>query len=100
VSALLRDSNLALLGRMVNAGRSPIHGELLSYLFLAREFLEELISLGRRDGERWLQEKHDAGLWQIGRMDISRDDPPAPRAARARKGRAAGAGKRQSGART
>jgi hypothetical protein len=54
----------------VNAERSAIHGELLSYLFLAREFIEELIALGRRDGERWLAEEHDAGLWQIGRPTI------------------------------
>jgi NTE family protein len=84
--ALLRESNLALLGRLVNAGRSPIHGELLSYLFLANEFLDELIALGRRDGERWLEERHDAGLWQIGRMAIAAPDEPA-KPARARKRR-------------
>src|SRR5271166_1768788 len=67
VTGLVRDSNLALLGRFVNAERSPVHGELLSYLFLAREFVDELILLGRRDAERWLDAKHDAGLWQVGR---------------------------------
>jgi NTE family protein len=86
VSALVRDSNLALLGRMVNAGRSPIHGELLSYLFLGREFIEELIALGRRDGERWVEKRHDAGLWQIGRMAIDGAEPAAkPKPVRARK---------------
>ena len=34
----------------------------------AREFLEELIALGRRDAERWLEARHDAGLWQVGRL--------------------------------
>ena len=66
IGALARDPNLALLGRFVNAERSAIHGELLSYLFLAREFVDELIALGRRDGERWLDARHDAGLWQVG----------------------------------
>jgi len=68
IGGLLRDSNLALFGRLVNAERSAVHGELLSYLFLAREFIDELIELGRRDAERWLETKHDAGLWQIGRL--------------------------------
>ena len=54
IGSLVRDTNLALFGRIVNAERSAIHGELLSYLFLAREFIDELIALGRRDAERWL----------------------------------------------
>jgi NTE family protein len=68
IASLVRDTNLALLGRIVNAERSAVHGELLSYLFLAREFIDELIALGRRDAERWLDAQHDAGLWQIGRL--------------------------------
>jgi NTE family protein len=65
---LLRDSNVALLGRYVNADRSAVHGELLSYLFLARKFIDKLIELGERDANRWLQARHDAGMWQVGRM--------------------------------
>ncbi len=68
IGGLVRDTDLALIGRIVNAERSAIHGELLSYLFLAREFLDELIALGRRDAERWLDARHDAGLWQIGQL--------------------------------
>jgi NTE family protein len=68
ISGFARDANIALLGRFVNAERSAIHGELLSYLFLARECLDELIALGRRDAERWLDQRHDAGLWQVGRL--------------------------------
>jgi NTE family protein len=75
VSGFVRDSDLALLGWAVNAEHSAVHGELLSYLFLAREFVDELIELGRRDAERWLDARHDAGLWQVGRL---------PTAARAR----------------
>ncbi len=74
IRGLVRDSNLALLGRIVNAERSAIHGELLSYLFLAREFLDELIAAGRRDAERWLDARHDAGIWQIGRLPASPTD--------------------------
>jgi NTE family protein len=61
----LRDSNLALLGRFVNADHSAIHGELLSYLFLAREFVDGLIELGERHATRWLETRHDARLWQV-----------------------------------
>jgi NTE family protein len=89
---LVRNSNLALLGRIVNAERSAIHGELLSYLFLARTFIDELIALGRSDAERWLAARHDAGLWQVGQLPAGTTAPapaggrsraPKPRAARA-----------------
>jgi len=70
VAGLIRNSNLALLGRIVNAQRSAVHAELLSYLFLARQFIDELIELGRRDAERWLDARHDAGIWQIGQMTV------------------------------
>ena len=89
IGGLVRHTDLALLGRAVNAERSAVHGELLSYLFLAREFVEELIALGRRDAERWLDARHDAGLWQIGRLPTdtagppSADGPPRKRRARA-----------------
>jgi hypothetical protein len=55
IGSLVRDTDLALLGRFLNAERSAVHGELLSYLFLAREFIDELIALGRRDAEGWLE---------------------------------------------
>jgi NTE family protein len=71
IRGVVRDTNLAVLGRIVNAERGPIHGELLSYLFLAREFVEELIALGQRDAARWLQARHDAGLWQIGQLTLA-----------------------------
>jgi NTE family protein len=68
VGGIVRDSNVAGLGWLVNAGHSAVHGELLSCLFLAHEFIEELIAHGRRDAERWIEAKHDAGLWQVGRL--------------------------------
>ena len=78
-------------GAIVNADRNAIHGELLSYLFLDREFIDELIELGRRDGERWVHESHDAGLWQVARPALS-DTSAVPVGAgpRRRKPRTAG----------
>jgi NTE family protein len=63
--ALARSPNVATLGRLLNAGASDRHGELLSYLFFAEPFIERLIELGRRDAERWLEESHDDGRWQL-----------------------------------
>ncbi len=90
-AGFVRDSNLALLGRFVNADHNAVHGELLSYLFLAREFLCELIALGERDAKRWLDARHDAGLWQVGRLPADTNGGPAPaeRGARKRQPRAA-----------
>jgi len=65
--AILRSPNLALLGRITDAARNPMHGELFSYLFLAREFIDELIELGRADAQRWLDTEHDEGPWRVGR---------------------------------
>ena len=72
VTSLVRSPNVALLGRLVNARRSAVHGELLSYLLLAREFIDDLIAIGQRDAERWLRARHDAGLWQVGRLPAAR----------------------------
>lgn len=66
VPGLLRSPDLALIGRIIEGSRNPIHGELLSYLFFAREFIDELIELGRSDAERWLAAQHDDGPWQHG----------------------------------
>ena len=63
----LRDvlrSDLARVGRLVDAGASAVHGELFSYLFFASEFARELIELGRRDARAWLAADHDEGVWQ------------------------------------
>ena len=67
IRALLRSPNLALLGRITDAARNPRHGELYSYLFLAREFMDELIELGRTDAQRWLDSEHDEWPWRVGR---------------------------------
>jgi NTE family protein len=64
---LVRSPNLGALGHLVNAGRGASHGELLSYLFFEREFIERLIEMGRRDALRWLNDtSHDDERWQLG----------------------------------
>jgi len=63
----LRSPDFPLLNRLLG-GESPTHGELLSYLFFDREFIEELIRMGQRDARRWL--RADAGdPWQIEPLD-------------------------------
>ncbi len=80
IRGFVRDRNLALLGQFVNAEQSAVHGELLSYLFLAREFIDKLIALGERDAKRWLEAHHDAGLWQVGRLPAEAAKPAPARA--------------------
>jgi NTE family protein len=63
---LLRDRDLALLGRFVAGGDDPTHGELLSFLFFSPEFARELIALGRRHARDWLAVPHEDGPWQTG----------------------------------
>lgn len=63
--AIFRSPNLALLGRITDAARNPMHGELYSYLFLAPEFVDELIELGRADARRWLDAEQDDGPWRV-----------------------------------
>jgi len=63
--AILRTPNLALLGRITDAARNPMHGELYSYLFLSREFIDAMIELGRADAQRWLDGAHDDWPWRV-----------------------------------
>jgi NTE family protein len=61
-----RSPQLAFLGRLMDAGADPLHGELMSYLFFAPEFAHALIERGRKDAQAWLEEPHDEGLWDTG----------------------------------
>ena len=61
---LHHNRELALLGRLVDAGRNPVRGDLLSYLFFASEFIEPLIELGRCDAQAWLDRQGRAGPWR------------------------------------
>src|SRR6201991_1664337 len=67
-----RSPQLAFLGRLMDAGADPLHGELLSYLFFAPEFAHALIARGREDAEAWLAEPHDDGYWDTGPLGRER----------------------------
>ena len=69
--------DLWLLGKILDAGADALHGELLSYLFFAGEFAEELIQLGQADAQRWLDE-HPADLWQLDPLAAWSQAPNAP----------------------
>lgn len=62
----LRSPDLRLLSGLLG-GESPTHGELLSYLLFDREFMEELVAMGRRDARECLERARETGeLWQLG----------------------------------
>jgi NTE family protein len=56
--------DLWLLGKVLDGGADAMHGELLSYVFFAGEFAEELIQLGQADAQRWI-DQHPTDLWQL-----------------------------------
>jgi NTE family protein len=49
----VRSPDLAALSRLLG-GDSPTHGELLSYLLFDHEFIEQLIEMGAKDANAWL----------------------------------------------
>jgi NTE family protein len=61
---LHRNRDMALLGRLLDAGRNPVRGELLSYLFFAPEVIPPLIEMGRRDAQAWLDRQGRADPWR------------------------------------
>jgi NTE family protein len=65
----LRSPDFPLLNRLLG-GESPTHGELLSYLFFDREFIQDLMRMGQRDARRWLRSDPGPGNpWQIEPLD-------------------------------
>jgi NTE family protein len=64
LAGLARDRDLALLGRFVAGGDDAAHGELLSFLFFAPEFADELIALGQGHARDWLASNPD--VWRTG----------------------------------
>ncbi|HET8759195.1 MAG TPA: patatin-like phospholipase family protein [Solirubrobacteraceae bacterium] len=56
----LTRANLALIDRLAG-GESPLHGELISFLLFDRDFIDELVLMGRSDAQRWLDAHPD--LW-------------------------------------
>jgi NTE family protein len=61
-------SDVARVGRLLDAGASPTHGELFSYVFFASELARELLQRGARDARAWLAGQHDDGVWQHRRL--------------------------------
>jgi NTE family protein len=76
----LRSPDFPLLNRLLG-GESPTHGELLSYLFFDREFIEELIRMGQRDARRWLRAE-PSNPWQIEPLDAFMQPKARAKAAR------------------
>jgi NTE family protein len=65
----LRSPDFPALNRMLG-GESPVHGELLSYLFFDREFIERLIQLGQQDARCWLESPERQGdPWRLEPLD-------------------------------
>ncbi|MDY7101908.1 MAG: patatin-like phospholipase family protein [Actinomycetota bacterium] len=64
--------DLQVLHRLLG-GDSPLQGELLSYLLFDRDFMAELIRLGRAAGERWLA----GGGWRTNVLDELREPAPS-----------------------
>lgn len=61
---LRHNRELSLLGRLLDAGRNAVRGDLLSYLFFAPEFIQPLIELGRRDAHAWLDHQGRGHPWR------------------------------------
>jgi NTE family protein len=77
----LRSPDLALLNRLLG-GDSPTHGELLSYVLFDRDFIDELIAMGREDARRWLRSPPGPDEpWQVDPLDefLARPSPQAHR---------------------
>ena len=65
----LRSPDFALLTRLLG-GEGHSHGELLSYLFFEREFVDGLIEMGRSDAISWLERVDgDAAPWYFNPVD-------------------------------
>ena len=71
-----RSPDIALLARLTAGGADAAHAALLSFLLFAPEFTEALIELGRRDANRWIEQRHDFDdLWQVGPLKSSPGEP-------------------------
>jgi NTE family protein len=69
LKGIVRSPDFPLLNRLLG-GESPTHGELLSYLFFDKEFIEEVIKLGQRDARRWLRTGPGPDRpWQVEPLD-------------------------------
>ncbi|HEY2702963.1 MAG TPA: patatin-like phospholipase family protein [Candidatus Dormibacteraeota bacterium] len=76
LGGLRRSRDLHLLGRVLDVGRNPQRGEVLSYLLFAREFFDPMMDLGRADARRWLAGRPAADPWRC--EDLPGGEAPAP----------------------
>ena len=61
----LGSRHIRFIGRLVDARSDAAHGELLSYLFFAPEFIDRLFKLGKDDAREWLlRTDHDDHPWR------------------------------------
>jgi NTE family protein len=61
-----RGRSVGVLGGLLDVGDNAVRGELLSYLMFDKDFANELIKLGKRNADEWLQKEHDNGPWRTG----------------------------------
>ena len=67
--AAMRGTDFRVLNRLLGDD-SPTHGELLSYLFFDRDFIDELIKMGQDDARRWLEAPPGPNdPWQVEPLD-------------------------------
>ena len=73
---LLRGPDYPLISRILGGGRTRSRGELLSFLLFDQVFTKELLELGARDAQRWL-DRHPAFWCSQAAHDFA--GRPAPR---------------------
>jgi NTE family protein len=59
-------TSAGIVGRLLHADAAAGNGELFSYLFFEPEFTKELIALGAKDANAWLESRGDGDIWQHG----------------------------------
>jgi NTE family protein len=59
-------TSAGIVGRLLHADATTGSGELFSYLFFEPEFTKELIALGAKNANAWLESRDDGDIWQHG----------------------------------